>query len=193
MRYYRACSSHHDFLDRRLRQTRKLLNQIRKFYCRQHDLMNIYRISVSRICSLCRNYNPVRSSFMIYHRVFNMSNTARRVLLVEQELLTLPEHLRSHRFVMVFVLLYFLCYVRGPSFVILSLFVWPSYCLSFFALSLYIIPLVSSDFPYIIKEVVLSLLKSCVSYIIKGQGYIVVLLVCYIYNLHLYNSAGGSI
>jgi hypothetical protein len=39
------------------------------------------------------NYNPVLPSFNTYHRVGNKSNTT--VLHVEQELLTLPEHLSS--------------------------------------------------------------------------------------------------
>jgi hypothetical protein len=54
-----ACSSYHEFLDRGLLPTRKLLNQgllvvklkssVRMFYCRHHDLVNRYRISVSQI------------------------------------------------------------------------------------------------------------------------------------------------
>ena len=51
IRYSRACGSYHDFLDRGLLQTRKLLNQgflivklmspLRKFYGRHHDLVNM--------------------------------------------------------------------------------------------------------------------------------------------------------
>jgi hypothetical protein len=57
IRYSRACSSYHDFLDRRLLLTRKLLNQgfllvmlkwsLRMFYGRQHDLNDRYGILVS--------------------------------------------------------------------------------------------------------------------------------------------------
>jgi hypothetical protein len=45
------------------------------------------------MCSVCRNHNPVLSSFMSYHRVYNKSNTAGSTC--EQELKTLPEHLNS--------------------------------------------------------------------------------------------------
>jgi hypothetical protein len=59
MRYSRACCSYQDFLDRGLLLTRKLLNQgfllanvkssLRKFYCRHHDLVDHYGISVSQM------------------------------------------------------------------------------------------------------------------------------------------------
>ena len=69
----RPCSSYHDFLDRGLLPTRKLLNQgflvaklkssLQKFCGRPHDLVNHYRISVSQIttsiCSICPNHNLV--------------------------------------------------------------------------------------------------------------------------------------
>jgi hypothetical protein len=45
------------------------------------------------ICSTCRKHFLVLSSFMTYHRV--CTRLIRRVPLVEQELLTLPEHLSS--------------------------------------------------------------------------------------------------
>jgi hypothetical protein len=40
-----------------------------------HDWVNHYGLYVSRICPVCHNYNPVRSSFMTNHRVCNKSNT----------------------------------------------------------------------------------------------------------------------
>ena len=59
IRYSRACGSYHDFLDRGLLLTRKLLNQgfllaklkssFRKFYSRHHDLVDHYGISVSQM------------------------------------------------------------------------------------------------------------------------------------------------
>jgi hypothetical protein len=80
--YSRACGSYEDFLDRGFLLTRKLLNQwfllvklkssLRKFYGRQHDLVDRYGISVTtdpRICSTCRKQFLVLSSFMTYHRV----------------------------------------------------------------------------------------------------------------------------
>ena len=56
---------------------------------------NIYRQFYFRneICSTCRKYFPVRSSFMNYHRV--VTRLTRRVPLVVQELLILPQHLSS--------------------------------------------------------------------------------------------------
>jgi hypothetical protein len=59
IRYPRACGSYHNFFDRRLLLTRKLLNQgfllvklkssLRKFYGRHHDLVDRYGISVSQM------------------------------------------------------------------------------------------------------------------------------------------------
>ena len=49
IRYFRACGSYQDFLDRGLLLTRKLLNQgflLVKFYGRHHDLVDRYGISV---------------------------------------------------------------------------------------------------------------------------------------------------
>ena len=48
------------------------------------------------VCSVCRNHNPIFSSFiMIYHRICQKSNTLCSVSRVEQELLTLPQHMSS--------------------------------------------------------------------------------------------------
>ena len=57
IQYSRACGSYHDFLDRWLLLTRKLLNQgfllvklkspLRTFYDRHRDLIDRYGISVS--------------------------------------------------------------------------------------------------------------------------------------------------
>jgi hypothetical protein len=43
-----------------------------------------YKYKWTRICSVCRNHNPVISSFMSYHLICNESNTM--LPLVEQEL-----------------------------------------------------------------------------------------------------------
>jgi len=74
IRCSRACGSFHDFLDRILLLTRKLLNQgfllvklkpsLRKFYGHHHDLVDRYGIPVSQM-------TPLLSSFMTYHRVCN--------------------------------------------------------------------------------------------------------------------------
>ena len=73
----------------------KLKSSLWKFYGRHHDFVNRYGISesVPRICSTCHKHFPVLSSCMTYHRVCN--RLTRRVPLVEQELLTLPDHLSS--------------------------------------------------------------------------------------------------
>jgi hypothetical protein len=59
IRYFKACGSYQDFLNRGLLLTRKLLNQefllvklkssLRRFYSRHHDLVDRYRISVSQM------------------------------------------------------------------------------------------------------------------------------------------------
>jgi hypothetical protein len=59
IRYSRTCGSYHDFLDRGLLLTRKLLNQgflliklkssLRKFYGRHHDFVDRYGISVTQM------------------------------------------------------------------------------------------------------------------------------------------------
>ena len=72
IRYYQACIYYHDFLDRGLLLTRKLLNQefktgklkssLREFKGRHHELVDLYGITVSlmiQICSLHHNYNPL--------------------------------------------------------------------------------------------------------------------------------------
>jgi hypothetical protein len=71
IRYSRAYSFYHDFLDRGLLLTRKLLNQefllvklkssLRKFYGRHYDLINRYDNLChkwSQICSTCRKHFP---------------------------------------------------------------------------------------------------------------------------------------
>ena len=45
------------------------------------------------IFPVCRNHNPVLSSFMTYHRMCNKNYTTGSQ--VEQELLTIPEHMNS--------------------------------------------------------------------------------------------------
>jgi len=55
------------------------------------------------MCSVCRNHNPVLSSFMTYHWVCNKRYTT--VPHVGQKLLTLPEHLSPPRVLVGFVFL----------------------------------------------------------------------------------------
>ena len=106
IQYSRACGSYHDFLDRGLQLTRKLMNQwflvanylyiiswssLWMFYCCHHDLFNFTEYLCHKwpwICSVCHNHNPVLSwLLMTYHRV-------NFVLLMEQEL-HIPFHMSS--------------------------------------------------------------------------------------------------
>ena len=96
-----------------------------------------------RICSTCRKHFLVLSSWHITEFITRLT---RRVLLVEQELPTLPEHLGSPpvcsgvRVTRSLVLC--VCFV--DRFVLLSFFCWPLCCLSF-DVRVLIIPLVSSN------------------------------------------------
>ena len=88
IRYLRACGSYQDILDRGLLLTMKMQNQgflvvklshrfenfavatmtlltVREYLCHKWSLMY----------SVCRNHNPVLSSFVAYHRVYNRSKT----------------------------------------------------------------------------------------------------------------------
>ena len=92
-----ACSFYQDFLDRGLLLTRKLLNKgsllaklkssLRKLYGRHHDLVDDrYDLLV---VNTSRSFPHSRLITGIVTRL------TRRVQLVEQELLNLPEHLSS--------------------------------------------------------------------------------------------------
>jgi len=83
---FQSYGSYHDFIDRGLLLTRKVLNQVflvvkvksflRRYYGR--GLVNCYEYLCHkgpRMCSVCRNHKPVLSSFMIYYRVCNTSIT----------------------------------------------------------------------------------------------------------------------
>jgi len=92
-----ACSFYQDFLDKGLLLTRKLLNKgsllvklkssLRKLYGRHHDLVN-YRYDLL-VVNTSRSFPHSRLITGIVTRL------TRRVQLVEQELLNLPEHLSS--------------------------------------------------------------------------------------------------
>jgi hypothetical protein len=99
IRYSRTSGSYDDFRDRVL----------------LHDLVNRHEISVSqrtRIYSVCRNHNPIRSFPQSW--LFNgvVTKLTRRVIHAEQELLTLPEHLSPPPVLVVFVLLD-LCFLHS--------------------------------------------------------------------------------
>jgi ABC-type amino acid transport system permease subunit len=72
----------------------RLKSSLRKIYGRHHDFVNSYGVSVSqipRILFVMRiNHHRALSLFMRF-----VTSVTRRVPLVEQSLLTLPEHLSS--------------------------------------------------------------------------------------------------
>ena len=73
-----------------------------------------------------------------------LTRSTGRMLLVEKELLTLPEHLSSHPILMGFVLLDILFHV----YVCLVVFFWPLCYLFSFDIRILIIPLVSRSYSY---------------------------------------------
>jgi hypothetical protein len=86
-----------------------------------------------RIYSTCRKHFPVLSPFMTYHRF--ITRLTRRVSLVEQELLTLPEHMSVHPVISEVHVArsLILCVMFCTSlFVLLSISFWSLFCLSFF-------------------------------------------------------------
>jgi hypothetical protein len=106
IRYFRARGSYQDFLDRWLLLTRKLLNQgfllvklkslLWNVYGHHHDLVDPYVISVTNDY----RYVPlvVNTSQFFPHSWLNtgfVTRLTRRMIPVEQELLTLPKHLNS--------------------------------------------------------------------------------------------------
>jgi len=56
----------------------KLKSSLQKFYGRHHDWLTVTEyqsLKWQRVCSVCRNYNPVPFSFMTFPLVCNTSNT----------------------------------------------------------------------------------------------------------------------
>jgi len=79
-----------------------------------------------------------------------VTRLTRRVPLVEQELLTLPEHLSSPPFLvgLCYSIYSFMCMFCRSLFVLLYLFIWLLCCLFFFDIRILITPLVSSNSSY---------------------------------------------
>ena len=87
IRYSRACGSYHDFLDDRgFQLTKKQLSQV-SLVVRGHHFYSLTVFSNTLltvteylcliwplICSLCRNHNPMFSSFLTYHWICNKNN-----------------------------------------------------------------------------------------------------------------------
>ena len=162
IRYTRACGSYQDFLDRGLLLTRKLLNQgfllvklkssLRNFYGRHNDLVDRYGISVTND----HGYAPlvVNTSRSFPHsRLITgfVTRLTRRVPLVEQELLTLPEHLSSPPvFCGVRVTLSLVLYVCFVDRCLSFFFFCPLCCPFYFDIQILITPLVSSSSSYLV-------------------------------------------
>ena len=84
------------------------------------------------ICSVCRNPYPVLLPVYDYHRMWLLTWAARRVPHVEQEVLTLPEHLTSPPvFSGVRVAQSLVFYVVLLPLFVLSFLFWPRCCLFF--------------------------------------------------------------
>ena len=101
-----------------------------------------------RICSTCRKHFPVLSSFINYHGF--VTRLKRRVSLVEQELLTLPEHPSSLPVFsgvrVTWSLVLYVCFVNRCL----------SFCLFFFAIVLCVLlRYTDSDYPFGIFKTVL--------------------------------------
>jgi len=98
-----------------------------------------------RICSTCGKHFPsFPHSWLITGFVTSLTW---RVSLVEQELLTLPEHLSSPRFLvgLCYLIFSFMCMFCWSLFVLLYFFFWPLCCLFFFDIRILITLLVSSN------------------------------------------------
>ena len=99
LRYSRACGSYQDFLDRGLLVTRKLLNQgfllvKLKSSLRKFDLVDRYGISVSQMTTDVSLVVNTSRSFPHSRLITGfVTRLTQRVPLVEQELITLPEHI----------------------------------------------------------------------------------------------------
>jgi hypothetical protein len=159
IRYSRACGSYRDFLDRGLLLTRKLLDQGFLFVKLKSSHRNIYDWSPPwlgwPLCHICvTNDHRCVSLVVNSSRSFPHSwpitgfetRLTRRVPLVEQELLILPEHLSSPPvFSGVRVTRSLVLCVR---FVDRCLFFCPLCCLFFFDLRIPITSLVSSNLSY---------------------------------------------
>ena len=100
----------------------------------------------------CETKNQRKGNYTCKYSQFTgfVSRLTRRVPLVEQELLTPPKHLRSHPFLVGFVLLDFsiMCMFCRSLFVLLYFIFWPLCCLFFFDIRILITSLLSSNSSY---------------------------------------------
>jgi hypothetical protein len=93
------------------------------------------------------NHNPVRSSFMTYHWLFNKSNTMGPTSGLVTAYPIRGTCLHSFcKWSSCSSILCFLCSVLQTIVYPFNLFFWPLYCLSYFNVRLFISPFVSSSF-----------------------------------------------
>ena len=130
----------------------KLRSSLRKFYGRHHDVANRYRVSVSQMitdmfCLSYYNHNPVPSLFVTYHRICNKSNTTGVTCGAGNaypsgapEFTTVFSGVRFARYLDFCEMFY------RSLFVLLFVFLWPLYCLSFLDLRYLITPWIFSNF-----------------------------------------------
>jgi len=104
-----------------------------------------------RICSVCRNHNPVDSSFMTFfdnrvcNKCYKMDTTCGAGTAYPSGALEFIPGFSGIRVARSLVFCEMFC---RSLFVLLSFFFWPLHCLSFFDLRFLVIPLVSSNFYY---------------------------------------------
>ena len=150
IRYSRACDSYHDFLDRGMLLTRKLLNQgFLLFKLKSWLGWPLWNICVTNDHG---HVPPVVSTTRSFPHSWRITGfvtiLTRRVPLVEHELLNLPEHLSSPPILVrsCYSIFSFMCMFCRSLFVLLYFFFCPLCCLFFFDIRILITPLVSSIF-----------------------------------------------
>ena len=210
IRYSRACHSYQDFLDRGLLLTMKLLNQGFHWWSWSHHFENLtsspwlgwplWNICVTNDHGIVLIVVNTSRSFPHSRCITEfVTKLTRRVPLVEQELLILPEHLSSPPVLVGFaydegysrnalctlnlistfyyLILSFICMLCRSLFVHLYFFFWPLCCLFFFDIRILIAPLVSSNSSWICSVS----LEICRKHQIYKDGYW--LLTCFQYEL----------
>ena len=99
-----------------------------------------------RICSTCRKYFPVLSSFTTYYRVYNLINTMGATSGAGTSYLSRPHELTPGFYCgSCYSIFSSICMLCKSLFVLLYFFFWPLFCLFFFNIRIMIAPLVSSN------------------------------------------------
>jgi len=115
----------------------------------EHDLVDRYGLSVSQMTGYVPLVVNTSRSFPHSRLITEfVTRLTRRVPLVEQKLLTHPEHLSSPPVFSggsCYSIISFMCMFCRSLFVLLSFFFWPLCCLFFFDIRILIAPLISSN------------------------------------------------